>query len=521
MIRRLLVLAPTLLVASAVSTGAWTPSVVADTSCTITQVTDTPDTGNFSNTGPVISSDGTRIAFESNQNHTGFNADGNQEIVLYDIAEDDFRRVSATTGGTFSNRSPAINADGSRVAWSTDRSIIGNNIDLNREIVRWTQIGAFAATVFVTNTAAPVVNGSVTMDDAGDDLVVRSQNAEGTLLLHHRTTGSITTELTPRITGEISQPRLNAAGTHVVYTSNGELGGSNSNGGHEVFLQAVQAGTPTALTDQVADFQSVAPVMSDNTRRVAFVSKGNFAGLNEQNVQQAFLLQRSAPVISRLTSGDDGTFVIGAIGMNARGTRMVFDSDGDHAGMNGDGSFEIFVHDFGPTGERITQITDDAAGSGEVDIDASGRNIVFSSRGDHVGSNADGGREIFLATCEPPPSPSQCNGLLVTVELGRGEEPTQTADVIRGTPGADTVSAGPGDDVFCGLGGADVFEGGLGKDWADGGAGPDRLDGGRGADRLKGAKGADRLNGGRADDVCLGGPGDDRATRCETVTGVP
>lgn len=521
MLRSLRLLVPAVALAGGVAAWSMPESLGAVASCTITQVTDTSDPGNFTNTGPVISSDGTRIAFESNQDHTGFNADGNQEIVLYDIAEDDFIRVSSTTGGTFANRAPAINADGSRLAWTTDRSITGNNPDLNREIVRWTQVGAFAATVYVTNSSAPVVNGSVSIDDAGDDLVFWSRDDDGSILVHHRTSGAVTTELTPRNPGDIGDPRLNAQGTHVVFTSNGAFGGANSDGGYDVFLQTVQGGAPTALTDGAADVENLAPAMSDNTQRVAFVSNGDIAGLNPPLTDQAFLLQRSALVTSRLSPGDAGTFGIGAVGITSRGTRVVFDSDGDHAGTNEDGSFEIFVHDFGPTGERITQITDDAGGSGEIDVDSSGRHIVFSSRGDHTGDNADGGREIFLATCEPPPAPSRCSGLLVTVEIGRGDVPTAAADVIRGTSGDDTIAAGAGNDRICGRGGDDVIRAGTGNDRADGGGGDDRISGGPGADRLRGGRGADRLNGRGGVDTCLGGPGSDAARTCETVGGVP
>jgi Tol biopolymer transport system component len=519
--RSLRVLVPTVLVAGGVSVWSAPPMAGAATSCTITQITDTDDTGNFANAGPVISADGTKIAFESDQDHTGFNGDGNQEIVLYDVTADSFVRVSSTTGGTFANRTPAINADGTRVVWSTDRSIVGGNLDGNREIVRWTRIGGFSAVQYVTNTSAPVSNRGPSVDAAGDDIVYSAGTDTAFEIVHFRTNGSVTTPLTDTQGGESVQPFVNAPGTHVVFSSNGTIDGSAAGGGYEIFLRSLAGGPSTLVTDVDSDGFSVSPVMSDDTRRVALVSSAPLLGVDGASTGQAYLVQRAGPVTSLLSPGESGEFGLGSVAMNARGTRVVFESDGDHAGMNADGNFEIFVHDFGPTGERITQITDDAASSGEIDVDASGTRIVFSSRGDHAGLNADGGREIFLATCGAPPAPSGCRGLLVTVDVGRGEEPTRFADVIRGTSGADTVSAGPGDDVFCGLGGADVFDGGLGKDWADGGAGPDRLDGGRGADRLRGGKGADRLNGGRADDVCLGGPGRDRSIRCETIGGVP
>jgi Tol biopolymer transport system component len=522
MIRELRVLIPPVLLVGAIAVGSWGSPAGAVTSCTITQVTDTADTGNFSNTGPVISADGTKIAFESDQDHTGFNADGNQEIVLYDITEDDFVRVSATTGGTFANRAPAISRDGSRVVWSTDRSIVGGNLDLNREIVRWTRIGLFSATSYVTNSVSPVSNRGPVTDDAGDDIVYTAGMDSGSDLFHFRTTGAVTTQLTATIDGESVQPFLNPSGTHVVFASNGVVDEIDAEGGYEILLWDLDEGVASMVTDVESDADSLSPVMNDDTRRVAFVSSAPFVGQAEQEKSQVVLFQRSGPFVSFLSPGEPGQFGIGAVAMNARSTRMVFDSDGDHTGDNADGNFEIFVRDFGPTGEQITQITDDpGAGSGEVDIDGSGTRIVFSSRGDHAGSNADGGREIFLATCAPPPPAATCSGVLATVDLARGQSPTPFADVIRGTADADTVNARAGNDVFCGRGGDDVFTGGPGADRASGGRGNDVLRGQKGDDTLRGDRGNDRLVGGKGPDTCAGGRGTDTARGCTVTTGVP
>jgi len=197
--------------------------------------------------------------------------------------------------------------------------------------------------------------------------------------------------------------------------------------------------------------------------------------------------------------------------MNAAGTRVVFESDEDYVGEN-EGGFEVYLRDFGVSGERITQVTDSTAGAGEVDIDRSGRHVVFSSRGNPTGGNADGGREIFLATCSAPPPPAQCDGQLVTVSRARGETPTIGHDVIRGTNGADTVNAKAGHDRFCGLNGADTFNGANGND---------RAFGGGGNDRLRGDAGNDLLNGGPGSDTCNGGPGADSAPQCEVRQSIP
>lgn len=525
MIRSLRALFSVVVVAGGVSVSSLPPMAGAATSCMITQITKTGSTSNFANTDPAISADGTKIVFESSQNPAGFNFDGNQEIVLYDIVEDEFVRVSSTTGGLFANRSPAINANGSRIVWSTDRSISGGNVDGNREIVRWAKVGNVAITEYVSNTATPVINTDPTIDDIGEDIVYSGGLNEEFELFHFDTSSSFTTQITnttgePSYPGESIQPHINGRGTSVAFTATGRVGQLNDNGGSDILLVSLADWSMSAITNKSHSVRSSGPAISDGGQ-VAFLSDGPFPGLNRDKEEQAFHTQLSTGAMTQLTQGPSGQFGVGGVAISAAGTRVVFDSDGDHVGMNPDGSAEIFVHDVAGPGTTVTQVTNAAVGSGEVDIDASGTRIVFSSRADHTGDNADGGREIFLATCEPPAKPRRCLGMLVTVDLARGQVPTSASDVILGTSENDTVNALNGDDFFCGLAGNDVFEGGLGKDWADGGGGKDRLLGGQGADLLRGGKGADVLNGGDGRDACRGGPGQDSATKCENVDGVP
>ena len=135
------------------------------------------------------------------------------------------------------------------------------------------------------------------------------------------------------------------------------------------------------------------------------------------------------------------------------------------------------------------------------------------------------------------PPPDLCGGRVVTVDLAKGQQPTNGDDVIQGTNGPDTINALGGDDRICGLDGNDVIRGGAGmdtiygQDGADtlfgdsdrdrvfGGAGNDKLHGGdsrdvlygnKGKDELYGDGGRDRLNGSTGDDKIVGGGGNDR-----------
>lgn len=96
----------------------------------------------------------------------------------------------------------------------------------------------------------------------------------------------------------------------------------------------------------------------------------------------------------------------------------------------------------------------------------------------------------------PPTAGSSCNGLPATVDLAKGQQPTEGSDVIVGTAGNDSIRALGGDDVVCG------------------GDGDDKLKGGAGRDQLFGEAGRDKLRGGAGRDDCDGGSGRDSAKSC-------
>lgn len=117
-------------------------------------------------------------------------------------------------------------------------------------------------------------------------------------------------------------------------------------------------------------------------------------------------------------------------------------------------------------------------------------------------------RRIARIAVDPP----SCDGLAITVDLNRGESPTNGDDVILGTPGPDTID---------GLGGNDRICGGDRGDTVNGGPGNDRIFGFKGSDVLSGGADNDRVVGGKGNDTCRGNAGTDTQQTCETRTGFP
>lgn len=105
--------------------------------------------------------------------------------------------------------------------------------------------------------------------------------------------------------------------------------------------------------------------------------------------------------------------------------------------------------------------------------------------------------------------PLLCNGRIVTVDLSRGDTPSEGDDVIRGTSGDDVINALGGGDTICGLQGNDRIDAGAGFDKVFAGAGNDTVFGGVGNDRLVGGLGNDVISGGNGSDLLQGGDGRD------------
>ncbi len=106
-----------------------TTELYAQPFCAITQITVSMG---GSNEDPAINGDGSAIAFESDRNLTGTNADENREIFLY-RAGTGITQITNSIGGSSFN--PAINSAGTAIAFnSTSNDLTGTNADENDEI---------------------------------------------------------------------------------------------------------------------------------------------------------------------------------------------------------------------------------------------------------------------------------------------------------------------------------------------------------------------------------------------------
>jgi len=115
------------------------------------QLTFTTGGGFEANQAPDLAQKGRYVAFASDRDHTGGNADGNREIFVVEPATGAITQItSSTSGGSNANRAPNLSDDGSVLVFDSTRDYNGvagctladgttacDNADGNAEIMLW------------------------------------------------------------------------------------------------------------------------------------------------------------------------------------------------------------------------------------------------------------------------------------------------------------------------------------------------------------------------------------------------
>lgn len=298
---------------------------------------------------PVISGDGNRVVFVSSGNPTGDNPDGSTELFAVDADGGGLAQIT-DTGVTSDIRAPALPADGSRIAFSASSDLLqdGSNSDGSREI--------FA------------------IDVDGDNL---TQITGGP---------ATTTSRFPDITGSDDR---------IVFYSNADPAGDNSDGNSEIFIaDSDGGGEPEQLTDADTGL-SRHPSIAGNGR-VAFESSADLDDADGGNFE-IFTVDANggSPRQITETTGSDATNVRIA----GNGEHLVFQSGADFTGNNDDGSREIFL--VASDGSDADQLTDSRGDSTQPGIAMEGERVVFQSSADLTGNNGDLNSEIFVVDPSP------------------------------------------------------------------------------------------------------------------------
>ncbi len=363
----------------------------------------------------AINHDGSRVVFESELDLTGNNLDGNEEIFLFEVATSTFTQITDTTGFAPSQSPPGISGDGTRIVFTSEHDITGENSDGNAEVFLFdTNTSNF--TQVTTSTGGPPFlnideNGFPVISADGNRIAFRSDrdltggNADANFeIFYYDVATGITTQVTNTTGGfdlnginANDSPSITADGNIIAFDSNRDLTGSNPDSDNEIFTFNVLGGTFTQITNAASQppfsFESYRPLIISDGSQIAFDSSANQAGSNTDGNVEVFLYDTTNGV-TQITDTKNRSSTSPT--MNLNGTLIAFSSVGDLVGKNADGTPEIFLLDTTRSDlVQITNSTTELGFSGGPDISSDGQHLVFVSTSDLTGNNSDRNAEIF------------------------------------------------------------------------------------------------------------------------------
>ncbi|MCC7360146.1 MAG: VCBS repeat-containing protein [Anaerolineales bacterium] len=243
------------------------------------------------NLSPSIDDAGDRMVFFSDRDLIGQNPDSNFEIYLYEAGSDTLYQVTSTSKGF--NILPSLSGDGQYLAFASDRDFVGGNADGNTEIFR-AQIGAGGVftfeqvtnspggindqprinadgsrIAFVSNLNYPVVNAAP-LNNADNNREVFLAEISGTVQY---------VQLSNTTTGSTGEPAINGDGTRVTFVSDRDpaAGVGNPSNLREIYYADISPSyglSISPVTTSTVEVGNGEPTISADGARIAFVSPG-------------------------------------------------------------------------------------------------------------------------------------------------------------------------------------------------------------------------------------------------------
>jgi Tol biopolymer transport system component len=379
---------------------------------------------------PVISADGSTIAFTSTADLTGQNPDGGHEVFVIKPDGTGLRQLTNTAAPPESIWWPSITADGSIVAFLSIYDLSGADPDLAGDIFLVNSDGTGLRQPMMMDATRGVINanGTVLVFDLGAIFIA---NVDGTNIR----------QLTYSTGGLTIEPSVSADGSIITFASNADLLGRPLGGDRDIFVINSDGTGLRQLTAAVGGSNSSNPHISGDGAIITFHSYSDLTGDNPAGTPEVFVVRPDGTGLRRLTDSPGGGSASSSISTD--GSLIAFQGNGDPAGENAEGNQEEFTVKSDGTG--LHQITHAATGnSDDPSITADGSMMVFRSSADLVGQNPDGNFELFLAML-----PNTLPGSDVVVSLNGGLgvvggiEVTFSEVTAAGNTTVATTSGGP------------------------------------------------------------------------------
>jgi Tol biopolymer transport system component len=225
--------------------------------------------GNFQ---PSISDDGRFIAFSSNRDLTGLNADGNLEIFIFDGATGAFTQLTNSLG-TVGATDAKISGNGARVAYIRDN---GASVSTHRDLVIQDRAGSLPLQLIAGSVDGLAVTYGRAISDDGTRVVysaLTAPNASQVFLFDGRSGNQIrpVTFLGSRATDVPLHPTISGDGTRIAFATRRAVLPNNPDSGVDLYTFDVPTGQTARVTNGPATATAdVVSSLNDTGTLVAF-----------------------------------------------------------------------------------------------------------------------------------------------------------------------------------------------------------------------------------------------------------
>lgn len=294
-----------------------------------------------SSANPSIDASGTLIAFESDMNIGGGNPDGNSEVFLLDTTTGVFTQITFTLGASIFGIS--ISADGTHIAFNSNGNINGGNPEGNQEVY----VYDITSSMFtqVTNdtiglSITPSINSNGTLIAFRSDANINGGNPDGNREIYlYDSSTMTTTQITNTTSGDSANPSINYNGTRIAFESTANINGGNPDGNLEIYLYDTINNMFTQITSTPSGFNRDPSINADGTL-IAFSSDGDFVANNPDGSDEIYVFDTSLGIYTQLTDGQDDS---DNPAISADGTTVAFDSTANLTGDNPDAHCQLFI----------------------------------------------------------------------------------------------------------------------------------------------------------------------------------
>jgi Tol biopolymer transport system component len=371
----------------------------------------------FPNTAPALG--GRAIAFLTNADLTGDNPDGGWEIFLAGT-DGTLRQLTQQDAGDSAD--PVLNLElsgdrkGAQFVFSSSADLVGDNSDRNHEIFRVTAEGELTQLTHTLGGASycggnvqPTISGDGTRLVFASDLDLAGNNSDGNCEIFGIEPGGRVVQITSGKSGlGAVNPALSDDGKVLVFASDENLGGDNGDGNVELWVVRGDD-KPHQLTHSSGGFYgflgSFYPRLSADGKRAVFISGRDLAGENPDHNAEVFTLLTDGGATPRqVTRSTPADGAAGSLdnyfpAISADGRRIAFTSVGD-IGLGGPsfGATDIYLADF--DGSNLRRVTRSANASDWPALSDDGSRLYFQSFADLSGENGDHKAELFSASVE-------------------------------------------------------------------------------------------------------------------------